>query len=79
MVSFFLCLNCKRTWLLSTQMTKINKMKKIIVLACLVIMLTENGMGQSAAEKNWVRKQFASLSMDCLLYTSDAAATKRIV
>ncbi len=64
MVSFFLCLNCKRTWLLSTQMTKINKMKKIIVLACLVIMLTENGMGQSAAEKNWVRKQFASLSMD---------------
>lgn len=39
-------------------------MKKIIVLACLVCMLAENGMSQSSAEKKWVRKQFASLSMN---------------
>ena len=40
------------------------KMKKILLSICLIVVLTIQGIGQSSAEKKWVRKQFASLSLN---------------
>ena len=39
-------------------------MKKIVLLTCLIGVLAIQGMSQSSAEKKWVRKQFASLSLN---------------
>ena len=39
-------------------------MRKLILLVCVICFLVIQGMTQTKAEKKWVRKQYAALSLN---------------